>query len=97
MRKSASAYFHPSNAVTYLSLLAGLLAVVTAKEWRSWAAARGGPPPPPPGRPPRRPGAPPLPPGAAPPPRRGGAGGPGAAAARRRGAVGRALPPRGWP
>src|SRR5204863_51229 len=41
MRKSASAYFHPSNAVTYLSLLAGLLAVVTAKEWRSWSAAGG--------------------------------------------------------
>src|SRR5262249_60817717 len=39
MPKAASAYFHPSNAVTYLSLLAGLLAVAAAKEWQSWSAA----------------------------------------------------------
>ena len=39
MPKAASAYFHPSNAVTYLSLLAGLLAVAVAKEWQSWSAA----------------------------------------------------------
>ena len=41
MRRSAAAYFHPSNAVTYVSVLAGLLAVATAKEWRSWSAAGG--------------------------------------------------------
>jgi CDP-diacylglycerol--serine O-phosphatidyltransferase len=39
MRKAASAYFHPSNAVTYVSVLGGLLAVAAAKEWRSWSAA----------------------------------------------------------
>ncbi len=41
MRTGPTRYVHASNAVTYLSLLAGLLAVVTAREWRSWSAAGG--------------------------------------------------------
>ncbi len=41
MRTGPARYVHASNGVTYLSLLAGLLAVVTAREWRSWSAAGG--------------------------------------------------------
>lgn len=36
MSASASRYFHPSNLVTYLSLLAGLLAIAAARELGSW-------------------------------------------------------------
>ena len=38
---SPARYLQPSNLVTYGSLLAGLLAVATAKEWASWNAAGG--------------------------------------------------------
>jgi CDP-diacylglycerol--serine O-phosphatidyltransferase len=36
---SAARYIHPSNAVTYVSILAGLLAIVAAHEARSWSIA----------------------------------------------------------
>jgi len=39
MSGTAARYFHVSHSVTYLSLLAGLGAVVSAKETRSWSAA----------------------------------------------------------
>jgi CDP-diacylglycerol--serine O-phosphatidyltransferase len=35
----AARYIHPSNGVTYLSILAGLLAIVAAREARSWSLA----------------------------------------------------------
>jgi phosphatidylserine synthase len=34
---AAARYIHPSNAVTYLSILAGLLAIVAARDARSWS------------------------------------------------------------
>ncbi len=39
MRLSPARYFHPSNLMTYLSLLSGLLAVWAAKELQSWSLA----------------------------------------------------------
>jgi CDP-diacylglycerol--serine O-phosphatidyltransferase len=36
---AAARYFHPRNAVTYLSILAGLLAIVTARDAGSWSLA----------------------------------------------------------
>ena len=41
MPRSAAQYLHPSNLVTYLSLLAGLLAIVAAKDLGSWSVAGG--------------------------------------------------------
>jgi CDP-diacylglycerol--serine O-phosphatidyltransferase len=41
MTISAARYFHLSNLVTYVSLLAGLLAIVSAKEFGSLSAAGG--------------------------------------------------------
>jgi len=41
MTAGAARYFHLSNLVTYLSLLAGLLAIVSAKELGSLSAAGG--------------------------------------------------------
>jgi CDP-diacylglycerol--serine O-phosphatidyltransferase len=35
----AARYIHPSNGVTYLSILAGLLAIVAAREAGSWSLA----------------------------------------------------------
>lgn len=35
----AARYIHPSNTVTYLSILAGLLAIVAAREAASWSLA----------------------------------------------------------
>ena len=35
----AARYIHLSNGVTYLSILAGLLAIVAAREARSWSLA----------------------------------------------------------
>ena len=41
MAISAARYFHLSNLITYLSLLAGLLAIVSAKEFGSLSVAGG--------------------------------------------------------
>jgi len=41
MTPSATQYFHPSNVITYLSLLAGLLAIVSAKRLESLSVAGG--------------------------------------------------------
>jgi phosphatidylserine synthase len=41
MTTSAARYFHRSNLITYLSLLAGLLAIVSAKELGSLSVAGG--------------------------------------------------------
>lgn len=38
---SPARYFHVSNGLTYASLLAGLLAIVTARELKSWSLAGG--------------------------------------------------------
>lgn len=38
-RASPSRYLHPCNAVTYASLLAGVLAIVAARELESWSLA----------------------------------------------------------
>ena len=40
---AAAHYIHPRNAVTYLSIPAGLLAIVAARDARSWSLARSGP------------------------------------------------------
>ncbi len=37
--RPAVAYFHPSNLLTYLSLLAGLAAIAVAGQLRSWSVA----------------------------------------------------------
>jgi len=36
---TAARYIHPSNALTYVSILAGLLAIVAAHDARSWSLA----------------------------------------------------------
>jgi CDP-diacylglycerol--serine O-phosphatidyltransferase len=36
---AAARYIHPSNAVTYLSILAGLMAIVAARDAGSWSLA----------------------------------------------------------
>jgi len=41
MTPSATQYFHPSNLITYLSLMAGLLAIVSVKRFESLAVAGG--------------------------------------------------------
>ena len=41
MTISAARYFHPSNLVTYVSLLAGLFAIVSAKEFGRLSATGG--------------------------------------------------------
>src|SRR5688572_10252114 len=41
MNESAARYFHPSNLLTYLSVLAVLCAIFSSQQLRSWSVAGG--------------------------------------------------------